>query len=103
MDRAQLKKSTNIQYGSIQEPFTSEKLMNNIKISRSEQINRDRCLANSGGNHFEMVILVSNRAREIASKDQRSGNVSHGHVVTALLELQEGLIGTEYLRNSNKT
>lgn len=97
MDKAQLRKPTYIKYGSNCEPFTSENQMGNKRLSRSSSVNRDVCVDNAGGNHFDMVLMVANRAREIANKDIRNNANNNGHVLTALLELQKGEYGTDYI------
>lgn len=97
MDKAQLKKPTFLQYGSTREPLTSEMIMGLKRLSRGPNVNRDICVENSGGNHFDMILMVANRAREIADKEIRNGVNNHGHVVTALLELQQGEYNSEYL------
>jgi DNA-directed RNA polymerase subunit K/omega len=66
--------------------------MNKVKkLSRGPSINTEKCIENVGGNRFNLVLIAAARARELARQDLNSP-------VTALLEIQEGRIGKEYLK-----
>jgi DNA-directed RNA polymerase omega subunit len=52
-----------------------------------------------GNNRFNLVLIAAHRAREI--KRQQSESIKREHLysnVTALLEIQEGKIGAEYIK-----
>lgn len=58
-------------------------------VSRGESIDTEKCVAQAGGNRFDMIIMASNRAREIKRNNSHSDRIEHLHSpVTALLELQ---------------
>jgi DNA-directed RNA polymerase omega subunit len=68
-------------------------------ISRGEQLDKEKCVKQSGGNQFELIIMAAQRAREIRSQNQHSNKMEHHHgVVTALLEIQSGKVDTEYFK-----
>jgi len=67
--------------------------------SRGPEIDSDKCLESSGTDRFSMILIASARAREIKRKNMHS--VRREHIfptVTALLEIQEGKVGKEYLK-----
>lgn len=65
---------------------------------RSANIDMDKCVENCGGNRFELVLLAAARAREIRRQQSSSERFEHKHTpVTALLEIEEGKIGREYI------
>ena len=67
-------------------------------LSRGPQVNMDVCVENGGGNRFNLILIAAARAREIRRKNAASESFEHNHtVVTALLEVQAGIIGEEYL------
>ena len=73
--------------------------MNNKTSSRGPSIDTDLCVEKSGGNRFDLVIMAAARAREI--KRQNQGSTKHEHIhssLTALLDFQEGRIGSEYIK-----
>lgn len=75
--------------------------MNKI-LSRGPDIDTQLCSELMGG-RFDMVIAASNRAKEIKRNNKDSDKFEHTHpVVTALLEIQEGKIGKEYLSKGKK-
>ena len=51
------------------------------------------------GNRYDLVIIASVRARELqrGAKTKLSPAPKHGIIVTALKEIEAGLIGREYL------
>lgn len=65
--------------------------------SRTPQVNRDLCLKNSGGNQYEMILMVAARARELARTAVRNNEYEIDTTIDAMLELQEGKFGREYL------
>ena len=69
-----------------------------LSLSRSPQLNNDTCVENVG-NRFDLVLVAAARSREIKERNRESSKFEHIHSnVTALLEIQEGKIGKEYLR-----
>jgi DNA-directed RNA polymerase subunit K/omega len=65
--------------------------------SRTPMVDIERCTENAG-NKYDMILMASARAREISRHHKESQLSSHAlPVVTALLELQEGQYGQEYL------
>ena len=67
--------------------------------SRGTEIDPDKCLEEIGIDRFSMILVASARARELKRKNMNS--VRREHIfptVTALLEIQEGKIGKEYLK-----
>lgn len=50
------------------------------------------------GNKFEMVLIASQRAREIKRGSAPKIETKEGAVVTALDEIELGLVGREYLK-----
>lgn len=73
--------------------------MNSVTLSRGPDIDTDKCVSNIGS-RYDMVIIAAARAREIRIKNQNSNRREHVFSeVTALLEIQNGEIGPDYLRN----
>jgi DNA-directed RNA polymerase omega subunit len=66
--------------------------------SRGTQVDTTACV-DKIGNRFDLILAASARAREIKRLNRNSTRFEHTHaLVTALLEVQEGKIGREYLR-----
>jgi DNA-directed RNA polymerase omega subunit len=60
-------------------------------VSRGTTIDTEQCVENIGGNRYNLVIIASARAREIAQQNRHSVQHAHWHTpVTALLEVQNG-------------
>ena len=58
--------------------------------SRGTTIDTEKCVENIG-NRFQLIIIASMRAREIAQGNRHSMRHEHWHTpVTALLEVQRG-------------
>ena len=74
--------------------------MNSVKkVSRGTEINTEKCIENVGGNRFDLVLIAAARAREIARKHKHDELTTPVNApVSALMEIQEGRIGKEYLR-----
>ena len=67
--------------------------------SRVSDIDTELCTKNAGDNRFNLILIASARAREIRRRNRESIKFEHMHsAVTAMLEVQEGKIGLEYLR-----
>lgn len=67
-----------------------------LKASRGTEIDTRVCADNVGGSQFELVIIAAARARELA-KQHRKSEVYVKGAVEALLEIQEGKIGRDYV------
>lgn len=57
----------------------------------------DLCVANAG-NRFDLVLIASERVRELKRGARPKLTTSSTHCVTALEEIEAGLIGKEYLK-----
>jgi len=66
-------------------------------VSRTQQVNRDICLKNSGGNQYEMILMVAARAREMARDANKKNEYDVHMILPAMMELQAGKYGREYL------
>lgn len=51
-----------------------------------------------GGNKYEMVLAAANRAREIKRGKAPLVKTQYGPVVTALMEIEQGKIGPDYIK-----
>ena len=72
--------------------------MNIKRLSRGPGVDTEKCVAHVGG-RFDLVLIATVRAREIRRQHRESDKFEHVHsTVTALLEIQEGKIGREYLK-----
>jgi len=70
-----------------------------IGISRGTDIDTDKCVDLSGGNRFNLVLIAAARAREIKRQHRESDKREHVYSnLTALLEIQSGKVGAEYLK-----
>jgi DNA-directed RNA polymerase omega subunit len=68
-------------------------------LSRGTEINIENCVKNVGDNRFDLVLIASARSREISRQHKMSEDRTHIYpAVSALLDIQEGRIGTEYLK-----
>jgi DNA-directed RNA polymerase subunit K/omega len=68
------------------------------KLSRGTEIDTEQCVANVGSSRFDLVLIASARAREIAKKHRDDGNTSSSNFcVSALLDVQSKSVGREYL------
>jgi DNA-directed RNA polymerase subunit K/omega len=68
------------------------------QLSRSPEVDTEKCVAMSGGNRFDLVLMAAARSREIKRQNSTSQKFEHLHsIVTALIEFQEGKIGREYI------
>ena len=57
------------------------------KLSRTPELNIEKCIDRAGGNRYDMVLIAAQRAREITKTTARSDKYVNA-AVTALLELQ---------------
>jgi len=64
-----------------------------LDLSRGPGIDTELCAINAGGNRFDLVLVASERAREIRRQNKESDKREHVHsIVTALQEIQAGTI-----------
>ena len=64
-----------------------------LDLSRGPGINTELCTEMAGGNRFNLVLVASERAREIRRQNKDSDKREHVHsIVTALEEIQRGEI-----------
>ena len=68
------------------------------KLSRGPQIDTNKCVE-MVGNRYDLVLIAAIRARELARQHRHSQAPHYIYPgVTALLEIQEGEVGAEYLK-----
>jgi DNA-directed RNA polymerase omega subunit len=73
--------------------------MKPIVNSRGATIDTQQCVENSGGNKYDLILIASTRAREIRRQHKDSNQFEHTHAtVSALIDIQEGRVGKEYLK-----
>lgn len=80
-------------------------VMNNIartrpimSLSRGTSIDTEKCVEKIGS-RFDLVIVAAIRARELAHTHRKAENPGQLNApVQALLDIQEGRVGKEYLR-----
>jgi DNA-directed RNA polymerase omega subunit len=73
--------------------------MKKLDASRGTQIDTELCVSNIGANRFDLVLIAAARAKEIKRRNTSSERRDHIFpTVTALLEIQNGEIGRDYLR-----
>jgi len=64
-----------------------------LDLSRGPGIDTEICTVHAGGNRFNLVLIASERAREIRRQNKESDKREHVHsIVTALEEIQRGEI-----------
>ncbi len=54
--------------------------------------------ANMVGNRYDLVLIASARIRELHRGHPPKLSTKHGKSLTALTEIEEGLVGREYLK-----
>ena len=54
------------------------------------------------GNRYDLVLIVCQRIRELNSGHKPKLETQNGNTITALREIEEGLIGREYLKRIRK-
>lgn len=73
------------------------------KTSRGPLIDTQKCVENVGGNKFEMILLAAIKARALAQANSSRGRMDPvNKTVTALLEIQQGNLGIEHIKNVNE-
>jgi DNA-directed RNA polymerase omega subunit len=69
-----------------------------LTSSRGTQLNNEQCVANVE-NRFDLVLIASARARELMRRHKADENPNQlNAMVSALLDVQSGLVGREYLK-----
>ena len=64
-----------------------------LDLSRGPKLDNEICVEQAGGNRFNLVLIASERAREIRRQNKESDKREHVHsIVTALEEIQAGKI-----------
>lgn len=58
--------------------------------------------AQAVGNRYDLVLIASRRVRELRSGQRPQIQTKNGPCLTALKEIEEGLVGREYLRKVGK-
>jgi DNA-directed RNA polymerase subunit omega len=58
--------------------------------------------SNMVGSRFDLVLIASHRVRELKRGYRSTLNTKEGPTVTALMEIEAGLIGREYLKRIRK-
>jgi DNA-directed RNA polymerase subunit omega len=54
------------------------------------------------GSRFDLVLIASHRVRELKRGYRSTLNTKEGPTVTALMEIEAGLVGKEYLKRIRK-
>ena len=68
-------------------------------LSRSLEVDIEKCVENAGGNRFDLVIMAAARSREIKRQNKESNKFEHLHSnITALKEFQDGKQSIEYIK-----
>ena len=68
-------------------------------LSRGPTIDTEKCVKNIGGNRFDLVLIATARARELAQRHRSAEMTTQMNApVGALLDIQEGRVGREYLK-----
>ena len=55
------------------------------------------------GNRYDLVLVASQRARELRRGHAPKIVTKYGAMVTAILEIEEGLVGNDYLHRISNT
>jgi DNA-directed RNA polymerase omega subunit len=68
-------------------------------LSRGTTIDTEQGTKNVGGNRFDLVLVASVRARELSQRHITAEKTTQLNApVAALIDIQEGRIGKEYLK-----
>ena len=49
------------------------------------------------GDRYNLILIAARRMRELSRGDSAKVATGHGHAVTALMEIEQGLVGLDYL------
>lgn len=70
-----------------------------LKLSRGTEIDTELCVKNVGGNKYNLVLIAAARARELTRQHKNGDRREHHYpILTALLDIQDGKVGEEYLK-----
>jgi DNA-directed RNA polymerase omega subunit len=73
--------------------------MKTMILSRGPEIDTQKCVENIGEGKYDLILVAAARAREIRRQNKDSDKFEHTHpCVTALLDIQAGRVGIEYLK-----
>jgi DNA-directed RNA polymerase omega subunit len=68
-------------------------------LSRGPAIDTEKCVEKVGGNRFDLVLIAAARARELSQRHRSAEMTTQMNApVGALLDIQEGRVGREYLK-----
>ena len=68
-------------------------------LSRGPSIDMEKCVELAGGNRFNLVLIAAARAKELGRKHRDDERQDYPNsMVNALLDVQSGVVGPEYLR-----
>jgi DNA-directed RNA polymerase subunit K/omega len=73
--------------------------MTKLTLSRGTQINLEKCVEAMDNSRYNLVLAASARARELVHTQKQNDWATHINApVSALLDVQQGLVGLDYLR-----
>ena len=73
--------------------------MKTMILSRGPEVDMQQCVTNIGEGKYDLILVAAARAREIRRQNKDSDKFEHTHpCVTALLDIQAGRVGIEYLK-----
>jgi DNA-directed RNA polymerase omega subunit len=73
--------------------------MTKLTLSRGTQINLEKCVEAIDNSRYNLVLVASARARELVHAQKQNDWATHINApVSALLDVQQGLVGLDYLR-----
>jgi len=73
--------------------------MTKLTLSRGTQINLEKCVEAIDNSRYNLVLVAAARARELVHAQKQNDWATHVNApVSALLDVQQGLVGLEYLR-----
>lgn len=73
--------------------------MKTLPQSRGPQVDTEKCVEITGGNRYNLILMATVRAREIARNQRDQEHTEHSNsIVSALLDVQAGKVGPEYMR-----
>ena len=72
-----------------------------MKTITRHNVDTDKCVENIGS-RFDLVLVAALRVRELKRGHRSLLNTKAGPMVTALEEIEAGLVGREYLKRIRK-
>ena len=73
------------------------------KLSRTLEVDTQQCVKNVDNNKYDLVLIAAERARELAQQARYNSDLPVSQApVTALLDVQHGRTGREYLLRVKK-